>query len=181
MSFQAHKTFVNLRNTNEDIFDEIRELSGRIDSKATDMFKAQQDSKDIVKIVHDDISGSNVILWSYVCKSNKNNNFIQQFLLFRVSLWCMRRDTLMNMQWRLSFNIMLSASTDLKNILLNFEVHYKSTLNTINCKEMSKLTDINKKYALQNSLLIKILLWLWNAGFSVLWNNCELATSRQSS
>ncbi len=52
MSFQAHKTFVNLRNTNEDIFDEIRELSGRIDSKATDMFKAQQDSKDIVKIVH---------------------------------------------------------------------------------------------------------------------------------
>ncbi len=27
MSFQTHKTFVHLRNTNEDIFDEIRELS----------------------------------------------------------------------------------------------------------------------------------------------------------
>ncbi len=29
MSFQTHKTFVNLRNTNSYIFDEIRELSAR--------------------------------------------------------------------------------------------------------------------------------------------------------
>ncbi len=27
MSFQTHKTFINLRNTNKYIFDEIRELS----------------------------------------------------------------------------------------------------------------------------------------------------------
>ncbi len=27
LSFQIHKTFVHFRNTNEDIFDEIRELS----------------------------------------------------------------------------------------------------------------------------------------------------------
>ncbi len=27
MSFQTRKTFVHLQNTNEDIFDEIRELS----------------------------------------------------------------------------------------------------------------------------------------------------------
>ncbi len=28
MSFQTHETFVHLLNTNEDIFDKIRELSG---------------------------------------------------------------------------------------------------------------------------------------------------------
>ncbi len=91
-------------------------------------------------------------------------------------------DTLMNMQQILSFNIMLSASAVKKNILLNFEVHYKCTLHTIKCKEISKLTHINKKKnTLQNFLLIQIVLWVWNAGFSVFWNNRELATSRQSS
>ncbi len=38
-----------------------------------------------------DINSSTVQLWSYkntfLCKQNKNNDFIQQFLLFRVSLW----------------------------------------------------------------------------------------------
>ncbi len=38
-----------------------------------------------------DINSSTVKLWSYkntfLCKQNKNNDFIQQFLLFRVSLW----------------------------------------------------------------------------------------------
>ncbi len=53
MSFQTCKTFVCLGNTNEDIFDEIWELSDPpIDSNATETFKAQKDSKDIVKIDH---------------------------------------------------------------------------------------------------------------------------------
>ncbi len=53
MSFQTCKTFVCLGNTNEDIFGEIWELSGPpIDSNATETFKTQKDSKDIVKIVH---------------------------------------------------------------------------------------------------------------------------------
>ncbi len=51
------------------------------------MIKIQKGSKDINKIVH--ISGSTVMLSSYeilfVRKDNKNNNFIQQFLLFWVS------------------------------------------------------------------------------------------------
>ncbi len=43
MSFQTRKTFVHLWNTNDDIFDEIWELSDPpIDSKATDTFKAQK-------------------------------------------------------------------------------------------------------------------------------------------
>ncbi len=43
----------NHQNKNEDVFDEIRELSDPpIDSNATDTFKAQKDSKEIVKIVH---------------------------------------------------------------------------------------------------------------------------------
>ncbi len=49
MSFQTRKAFVHLQNTNEDIFDEIRELSY---PNATDRFKAQKGSKDIIKIVH---------------------------------------------------------------------------------------------------------------------------------
>ncbi len=53
MSFQTRNTFVHLWNTNEDMFDEIRELSDPpIDSKATDTFEAQKDSKEIIKIVH---------------------------------------------------------------------------------------------------------------------------------
>ncbi len=52
MSFQTGKTFVHLRNTNYDIFDEIRAFWPSIDSNATDTVKAQKGSKDIVKIVH---------------------------------------------------------------------------------------------------------------------------------
>ncbi len=44
MLFQTFKTFVHLWNTNEDIFDEIQELSDPpyIDSNTTDTFKAQK-------------------------------------------------------------------------------------------------------------------------------------------
>ncbi len=53
MSFQTCKTFVHLRNTNEDIFDEFRELSDPpIDSKDPYTIKVQKRSKDIVKIIH---------------------------------------------------------------------------------------------------------------------------------
>ncbi len=53
MSFQTRKTFDHLRNTNWDIFDEIREISDPpIDSKGTTMVKAKKHSKDIVKIAH---------------------------------------------------------------------------------------------------------------------------------
>ncbi len=53
MSFQTRKTFVHLRNTNKNIFDEIRELSDPpIDSKGTITIKVQKRSKDIDKIVH---------------------------------------------------------------------------------------------------------------------------------
>ncbi len=64
-----------------------RALWPSIDSNGTNMIKIQKGSKDINKIVH--ISGSTVMLSSYeilfVRKDNKNNNFIQQFLLFWVS------------------------------------------------------------------------------------------------
>ncbi len=46
MSLQTRKTLVNLHNTNEDIFDEIRELS---DSSATDTFKAQKVVRTLLK------------------------------------------------------------------------------------------------------------------------------------
>ncbi len=53
MSFQTHKTLVNLRNTNNDIFNEIRELS---DPAYTTMqlkcSQTQKRNKDIVKTVH---------------------------------------------------------------------------------------------------------------------------------
>jgi len=53
MSFQTLKTFVHLQNTNEDLFDEICDLSDpSIDSNAITTFKAEKVSKDIVKIVH---------------------------------------------------------------------------------------------------------------------------------
>jgi len=43
----------NLRKTNQDIFDEIRELSGPTrDCNVIITFKAQKGSKDIVKIIH---------------------------------------------------------------------------------------------------------------------------------
>ncbi len=53
MSFQTHKTFVHLQNTNEDIFDGIWELSDPpIDSKDITNDQAQKHSMDISKIVH---------------------------------------------------------------------------------------------------------------------------------
>ncbi len=58
--------------------------------QATETYKAQKCSKDVVKIVH----LSSVVQHSFyaatrillVRKENKNNDFIQQFLLFRVVL-----------------------------------------------------------------------------------------------
>ncbi len=51
-----------------------------IDSKGTTTVKAQKHSRDIVKIVHVH-QWLILILW----KENKNNDFVQWFLLFRVS------------------------------------------------------------------------------------------------
>ncbi len=46
MLFQMCKTFVYLRNTNQDIFDEFRDLSDPpIDSKDPNTIKAQKRSK----------------------------------------------------------------------------------------------------------------------------------------
>ncbi len=64
------------------------------------MFKAQKGSKDIVKLVHvtsffqPEFYENKRIL--FVRKENKNKDFIQQFLLFRVSLWC----TFTRVPWR---------------------------------------------------------------------------------
>ncbi len=53
MSYQTCKTFVHLRNTNEDIFDEFCELSDPpIDSNAITTIKVQKRSKEIGKIIH---------------------------------------------------------------------------------------------------------------------------------
>ncbi len=82
MSFQTHKTLVILRNTNNDICNEIRELS---DPANTTMqlkcSQTQRRNKDIVKTVH---VTSVVQLYFYkamrilfVCKEYKNNDFIQ--------------------------------------------------------------------------------------------------------
>ncbi len=49
------KTFIHLRGTNEDIFDEIRELSvtlRRVTEMQVKCFMAQKGSKDIIKLVH---------------------------------------------------------------------------------------------------------------------------------
>ncbi len=53
MSIQTCKTFVRLRNRNEDIFDVFWEFSDPpIDSKDPYMIKAQKRSKEIGKIIH---------------------------------------------------------------------------------------------------------------------------------
>ncbi len=53
MSFQTCETIVHLHNTNEDIFDEIQELSDPpIGSKDITTINAQKSSKDIGKIIH---------------------------------------------------------------------------------------------------------------------------------
>ncbi len=77
MLFQTCKTFI--------FGTQIKVFLMKSERNATDMFKAQKGSKDIVKIATCDISGSTVILWSYettfcVRKENKNNDFIQQLL-----------------------------------------------------------------------------------------------------
>ena len=49
MSFQTCKTFIHLQNTNEDIFDEIWDVSEpAIDRNVFATFKAQKGSKNIV-------------------------------------------------------------------------------------------------------------------------------------
>ncbi len=53
MLFQTRKTFIHLRSTNSDNFDEFRELSDPpIDSKDITTINAYKLSKDICKIVH---------------------------------------------------------------------------------------------------------------------------------
>ncbi len=71
MSFQICKTFVHLRNTNQDIFDEFWDLSDPpIHSKDPYTIKAQ---KRIIKIIHvTSVSGSTIILRSY------ENTFCEQ-------------------------------------------------------------------------------------------------------
>ncbi len=76
MSFQTHNTFFTFWPC--------------IDSNTTTTFKAQKGSKDIIKIVHvtsvaqpQCYEATRILL---VCKENKNNDFIQQFLLLHVSL-----------------------------------------------------------------------------------------------
>ncbi len=49
------------------------------ESNCTTTFKAQKGSKDIVKNTPCDISGSSLIRIHFVCKENKNNDFIQHF------------------------------------------------------------------------------------------------------
>ena len=52
MSFRTCKTIVYLRNTNEDIFDEIQELSvPPLVAYATKTFKPQKGSKDTIKLI----------------------------------------------------------------------------------------------------------------------------------
>ncbi len=48
MLFQTRKAFVHLQDTNEDISDEIWEISDAAYSNGTDTFKAKKGSKDIV-------------------------------------------------------------------------------------------------------------------------------------
>ncbi len=53
MSFQTHKSFVRLWNTNEDIFDAFRQLSdSSIDRNVINMTNVQKRSKEIGKIIH---------------------------------------------------------------------------------------------------------------------------------
>ncbi len=77
---------------NKNIFDEIRELSDPpIDSNTTTMFKAQKDSKDTVKIVHvtsvvqSQLYEATIIL--FVCKENKNKDFIQQYIFYLLRIF----------------------------------------------------------------------------------------------
>ncbi len=68
-----------------------RALRHCTDRNATDTFKAQKGSKDFVKTVHvTSVSNRNVMKqqgYLFMCKENKNN-FIQWFLLSRISLHC---------------------------------------------------------------------------------------------
>ncbi len=48
MSFQTRKTFMHLQNTNSEVWSSLHS----IDSKGPTMIKAQERSKDIVKMVH---------------------------------------------------------------------------------------------------------------------------------
>ncbi len=65
MLFQTRKTFVRLRNTNEDICDAFWELSDlHIDSKVIKTINVQKRSKEIGQIIHE-TSGVQPNLKSY--------------------------------------------------------------------------------------------------------------------
>ncbi len=83
MSFQTRKSFVRLRI--QDILDDNREACDcPINCQANSTVKAQNSMKNIVKIVHlpsvvqSELYEATRII--FVCKGNKYNNFIQQFV-----------------------------------------------------------------------------------------------------
>ncbi len=93
MSLQTHKTLFGSSSEHklQYIWWNLRAFWPCIDRNGTDTFKAQKGSKDIVKIFHVTsvvqplfYEASRIF---YVRKEIKNN-FIQQFLLFCVSLRC---------------------------------------------------------------------------------------------
>jgi len=51
MLFQTHKTFVNLHNTNKDLFDEIWEFLS-LHKQLTDSLTLQKVHKEIVKLIY---------------------------------------------------------------------------------------------------------------------------------
>ncbi len=79
MSFQTRKTFVNLRNTNEDIF----EFRASIDSKNILTINSQKRSKDIVKIIHVtaivQLKFYEAMRILFAHKKDKNNNWSRIF------------------------------------------------------------------------------------------------------
>ncbi len=85
MSFQTRKSFVRLRNTISDILDENREACDcPIDCQVNNTFKARKSMKHIARILHlpsvvksDCYEATRTL---FVCKENKNDDFIQQFV-----------------------------------------------------------------------------------------------------
>ncbi len=79
MLFQTRKTFVHLRNTNEDVFDEIRELSDPPET-ATQLkcSQVQKRSKYISKTVHvtsvAQLQFCDTTRILFLRKENKNNS-----------------------------------------------------------------------------------------------------------
>ncbi len=115
MSFQTHNTFIHRRNTNLDILMKSESFLSLHRHNANEMFEAQKGSKDIVKIVSD-VSGSTLMLRSYentfLRKENENNDFLQQFLLFYVSLCHAFRKV------KITITVTILASTPMHNNVL---------------------------------------------------------------